>query len=363
MKLNPCLFLLLFLFLISCKKDNGDDPDDPVVVDFFDLTINNIHFTAQKDASLVVVKTNARWTAACDADWIELSASEGDESTGFLIGASSNNYFPRECVINISSDGKTKEIQVHQDGVSSIKLEINGISFSFLPVYADTSFYLDGDTYLATRRVYLDSYFISETEITNAQWNAVTGDLPYDDENSGPQLPVVVNWNSVSNDFIPKINSLSEYKFRLPTENEWEVAARGGLKDINASFAGSMYIDSVAWHFNNSEGRKHPVAMKLPNELGLYDMSGNVSEWCSDWYLEWTEANRPPAESTNPTGPETGTDKVIRGGDFGAERFQYDRNNCRVSSRNFLLPGIDTEDFLYEGYRHFTGFRLVIDKN
>ena len=156
---------------------------------------------------------------------------------------------------------------------------------------------------------------------------------------------------------------MSEYQFRLPTENEWEVAARGGLKDINASFAGSIYIDSVAWYFQNSEGRKHEVAMKLPNELGLYDMSGNVSEWCSDWYLEWTEANRPPSESTNPTGPATGTLKVIRGGDFIAERFQYDRNNCRVSSRNYLPPGINTSDFLYEGSYHFPGFRLVIAKN
>ncbi|MBE0653767.1 MAG: SUMF1/EgtB/PvdO family nonheme iron enzyme [Bacteroidales bacterium] len=354
------MFLLL---TASCKKDDDPDPDKPpVVVDVFDLSLTTIHFTAEKDASLVVVKTNGDWKATCDAGWIVLSAYEGNKSTGFIIGASANQYFPREAIITITSEEKIKEIKVNQAGVASISFEINGVSFSLLPVIADTSFYLDGDTYLASRSVYLDSYFISETEITNAQWKAVTGTLPYGDENSMPDLPVVANWNNITENFIPRINEQTAYRFRLPTENEWEVAARGGLESGNTGYAGSIYIDEVAWYAQNSEGRKHLVALKKPNELGLYDMSGNVSEWCSDWYGEWTEDNRPPAESSNPTGPATGTEKVIRGGDFLADRFEYDRNSCRVTSRNHLPPDINTEDFLYEGYNHFTGFRLVIAK-
>ncbi|MBN2635201.1 MAG: formylglycine-generating enzyme family protein [Prolixibacteraceae bacterium] len=276
------------------------------------------------------------------------------------MGASSNKKFDRNTKITITGSGKTKEIKVTQAGVSKIEFDINGISFTFLPVKADTSFNLDGATYLASRKVYLNSYFISETEITNAQWKAIVGSLPNDSENSSPNLPVIVNWQNITENFIPKLNEKTDYQFRLPTENEWEVAARGGIKDINASYSGSMYIDEVAWYWSNSEGRKHNVATKKPNELGLYDMSGNVSEWCNDWYADWTESNPPPAESSNPTGPQSGTLKVIRGGDFLADRLEYDKNSCRVYSRNALPPDINSEDFLYDGFYHYTGFRLVI---
>jgi formylglycine-generating enzyme required for sulfatase activity len=358
MKLRSVLLYLFLLSILSCK--NGNDPDPDIVVDFFDLTLSTINFTAEKDASLLVVKTNSDWTAECAADWIELSAYEGSKSTGFIIGASANRYFSREAIVIISAEGKTKEIKVKQAGVNSVSITINGVSFTLLPVKADTSFFLDGDTYLATRKVFLDSYFISETEITNAQWMAVTESLPYDNENSLPDHPVVVNWKNISENFLPKINLLSDYKFRLPTENEWEVAARGGLQSGNTSYAGGIYIDEVAWHYGNAEGKKHKVALKKPNELGLFDMSGNVSEWCSDWYAEWTETNLPPAESSNPTGPATGTEKIIRGGDFFADKFEYDKNSCRITSRGHLPPDINTAGFNFEGYNHYTGFRLVI---
>jgi formylglycine-generating enzyme required for sulfatase activity len=364
MKQKLVLFYLLLLLLASCGKGDDPDPNDPdnppVVVDLFDLSLTTIHFTAEKDASLVVVKTDSDWNATCTANWIALSAYEGNQSTGFIIGASANQNFSRQASISILSEGQSREIIVIQAGVSSIQFEINGVSFSLLPVETDMTFYLDGETYLASRSVFLDSYFLSETEITNAQWKAVMGSLPYEGENSMPDLPVVVNWNTIVENFIPKINELTGYQFRLPTENEWEVAARGGKEDDNTSYAGSIYIDEVAWHFGNSEGRKQKVAIKNPNELGLYDMSGNLSEWCSDWYEEWTDDNHPPTEANNPTGPASGTEKVIRGGDFLADRFEYDRNSCTVVSRNHLPPDISTEDFLYDGYLHFTGFRLVL---
>jgi len=355
---------------VSCDK--GDDPepttptdptDPPVVVDFLDLSLATINFTAEKDASLVVVRTDKDWTAICAEDWITLSTYNASKSTGFLIGASTNKKFQRNATITISGSGKSKEIKVSQAGVTKVEFKINGVPFTLLPVETDTSFYLDGATYLASRNVYLDSYYISETEITNAQWRAIVGKLPYDSESNSPNLPVIANWKDITEQFIPKLNELSDYKFRLPTENEWEVAARGGKKDIGGSYAGSMYIDEVAWHWNNSEGRKHIVALKKPNELGLYDMSGNVSEWCSDWYVKWTDDNHPPAESNNPTGPSTGTEKVIRGGDFRADKSEYDQNSCNIVYRNSLIPDINTEDFQYGGYYHYPGFRLVIAKN
>ena len=182
------------------------------------------------------------------------------------------------------------------------------------------------------------------------------GNLPYSAENSFPNFPVIVNWNTIHEEFLSKLNQLANYELRLPTENEWEVAARGGIKSNNTSFAGSINEDEVAWYYQNSGGRKHNVARKKPNELGLYDMSGNVSEWCSDWYEEWTEDNHPAAESSNPTGPATGTEKLIRGGDFLGDRFEYDKNSSSVVSRNYLPPNIIETDFLYNGFYHFTGF-------
>jgi len=362
MKLKLPFLALLLLVMAACGKD-PDKPKPDVEIDFLDLSLTTIEFTSDKDASLVVVDTDLQWKAHCPASWIQLSAYEGNKSTGFLIGAAANKNFARETTVTITADKKTKEIRIKQAGVGKIEFEIAGVMFRLLPVQADTSFYLDGATYLASRKVFLDSYFISETEITKAQWLAVMGSLPPGNEHNQPNLPVVVNWNTISSSFMDKINQLSGYSFRLPTENEWEVAARGGIKSNNTSYAGSIYIDEVAWHWQNSEGRRHEVASKLPNELGLFDMSGNVSEWCLDWYADWTEANPAPAESTNPRGPASGTEKVIRGGDFSADRFEYDKNSCRVYARNALPPDIDTEGFLHNGYYHYTGFRLVLPKN
>jgi formylglycine-generating enzyme required for sulfatase activity len=357
MKEKLFIILLLFLLLASCKKD-----DDVNGSKGLELSQTILYFTANKDASLVKVNTDENWTVTCDAEWVSFSTDKGDKSTGFIIGASENKSFMRQATVTILAGNTKKSIEVIQNGVSKIEFEMNGVNFRFLPVEADTSFYLHGETYFSSRSVYLDSYFISETEVTNAQWNAVVGNLPYVDENSKPNLPVIVNWKQISNDFLPKINSKGYYKFRLPTEHEWEVAAKGGKKSRNTSFTGSIYIDEVAWYWLNSEGKKHPVASKKPNELGLYDMSGNLSEWCSDWYVQWTEQNPPQSELNNPTGSSNGYLKVIRGGDYSAERFIYDRNNCRTSSRNYLPPDINTDGYLYDGYNHHTGFRLVISK-
>lgn len=375
-KLYFLLFLSILILPASCSKDNDDGggnqkpPDDHPPTDttqtaspYLDITLNSINFTADKDASLLEIKTNKEWNIKCEAEWISFSESRGDSSTAIIIAAGQNKKFKRKTEITVTAADIIKEINVTQAGVSKIEFYINGVKFKFLPVIADTAFYLDGATYLASRSVFLDSYFISETEITNEQWQAVTGNLPYDTENSFPKLPVMVNWKNITSNFIPLIKEISGYKLRLPTENEWEVAARGSREDYNTLYPGSMYVDSVAWYYPNSEGRKHNVAQKLPNELGLYDMGGNVSEWCSDWYAEWTENNPPPSESTNPTGPESGTEKVLRGGDFQAEQFQYDINSCTVYQRNHLPPDIDTEGFLYNGYYHYTGFRLVIAKD
>ncbi|MCM1170246.1 MAG: formylglycine-generating enzyme family protein, partial [Bacteroides sp.] len=127
----------------------------------------------------------------------------------------------------------------------------------------------------------------------------------------------------------------------LPTEAQWEYAARGGKKSKGYKYAGSNNIDEVAWHIDNSNGRTHAVGMKKANELGIYDMSGNVWEWCADWYASY-DAN----DTDNPTGPQIGANRVVRGGGWG-----NDARYCRVSFRVGGDPG--SRDI-------FLGFRVAL---
>ena len=176
-----------------------------------------------------------------------------------------------------------------------------------------------------THSVTLSDYYIGQTEVTQALWGAVMGSNP--SHFSGDNLPVEFDsWNDDSwNDcqaFITKLNQMTGKNFRLPTEAEWEYAARGGKKSNGYKYSGSNTIDNVAWYHGNSN-TTHPVGTKQANELGLYDMSGNVWEWCQDWYGSYSSS-----ALTNPTGPTSGTYRVYRGGSWC-----YFARNCRVSYR------------------------------
>lgn len=144
----------------------------------------------------------------------------------------------------------------------------------------------------------------------------------------GSNLPVeTVSWDDCQ-EFIRKLNSMTGQKFRLPTEAEWEYAARGGNKSKGYIYSGSNNIDSVSWYDGNSGDETHPVATKSPNELGIYDMSGNVWEWCNDWYGSYSSSAQ-----TNPTGPYSGSRRVDRGGGWGCNAWL-----CRVSDRRRDAP-------------------------
>jgi len=142
-------------------------------------------------------------------------------------------------------------------------------------------------------QVTLSTFRIGKFPVTQQEWEAVMGRNP--SQNIGDNLPVEnVSWHDCQ-EFIAKLNEMTGKTFRLPTEAEWEFAARGGRRTKGFKYSGSDDPDEVAWHEHNAEGRTHPVGQKKPNELGLYDMSGNVCEWCSDW---WGRYGSSPA--TNP---------------------------------------------------------------
>ncbi len=179
-----------------------------------------------------------------------------------------------------------------------------------------------------THQVTLSSYCIGETEVTQALWQAVMGINPsyFNGGNycTNLQRPVeYVSWNDCQT-FIIKLNELTGKTFRLPTEAEWEYAARGGNRSQGYKYAGSNDIDDVAWYYDNSFEITKPVATKAPNELGLYDMSGNVWEWCQDWSGSYSSEPQ-----INPTGPASGSARKYRGGCWGNVA-----SSCRVSYRN-----------------------------
>ena len=186
-----------------------------------------------------------------------------------------------------------------------------------------------------THRVTLSDYWIGESEVTQALWKAVTGYSPTSGGSSwsssygiGDNYPAYyISYEDVQS-FITQLNSLTGCTFRMPTEAEWEYAARGGRQSQGYLYSGSNTIGNVAWYWDNSSRKTHPVAQKAPNELGLYDMSGNVLEWCSDWYGSYSASDQ-----TNPTGPASGSSRLLRGGSW-----INDATYCLVAIRNISTP-------------------------
>ena len=239
---------------------------------------------------------------------------------------------------NIKEQELTTGIQTFTvDGVEFNMVFVEGGTF-IMGATEDQGSEVESDE-LPTHQVTLSDYYIGETEVTQALWKAVMGSNP--SEFKGDNLPVEeVSYEDVKT-FITKLNQKTGKTFRLPTEAEWEYAARGGNKTKGYTYSGDDDIDKIAWFANNSDDKTHPVKTKQPNELGIYDMSGNVWEWCSDWYGSYSSNAQ-----MNPQGPSSGSLRVIRGGSWiiSAER-------CRISFRGYVDDSSSNKVF---------GFRLAL---
>ncbi|MCK9453493.1 MAG: SUMF1/EgtB/PvdO family nonheme iron enzyme [Bacteroidales bacterium] len=194
----------------------------------------------------------------------------------------------------------------------------------------------------STHQVTVSDYYIGKYEVTQQQWKAIMGKSPSYNKNCDNCPVEVVSWNDIQK-FIKKLNRKTDKNYRLPTEAEWEYAARGGAQSRGYKYAGSNNLGDVGWYGENSGYKTHPVGQKKANELGIYDMSGNVWEWCSDWYDLNYYSSSP---RTNPQGAASGFLRVVRGGSW-LDAAQ----DCRVGFRFIFTP---------VGRIYFIGFRLAV---
>ena len=263
--------------------------------------------------------------------------SENQQSSNTYVASSSNNSSGTP---SVASGSNAISIPV-KDGISIEMVKVEAGTF----MMGATSEMKDSydDPYSDEKPVHqvtlTNDYYMGKYEVTQALWQAVMGSNPSNFK--GDNLPVEkVSWNDCQ-EFISKLNSLTGRKFRLPTEAEWEYAARGGKKSRGYQYSGSSNISDVVWYKDNSANKTHPVGTKQANELGIYDMSGNVWEWCSDRYGSYSSFSQ-----TNPTGSYSGAFRVLRGGGWGSFAWF-----CCLSFRRNFAPD----------FRHYDlGLRLAL---
>jgi len=282
-------------------------------------------------------------TSNSKSEIAELSTklSEG----GFGVNISAKNGLGESVEIP-KQEKPVKNIHLEQKNDTPLKItnlkktiSVHGVSFNMIGVKAGT--FLMGSTQNQVSKfpalrdsipqhevTITKDYYLGETLVTQALWKCVMGNNP--SKYKGDNRPVdSVSWADAQ-EFIKKLSALTHEIFRLPTEAEWEFAARGGIKCKNFVYAGSNDVDDVAWCYQHNETKEtHPVAQKSPNELGLYDMSGNVFEWCQDHFEKYSDA--PSVDPQDPN-PKSKNGHVYRGGAFSSSN-----SLCVVSARCYTI--------------------------
>ena len=300
----------------------------------------------------VTVTSNMNYTVAvpeADQGWLSIvPQTKAMREDRLVVKVSENMGAPRRSVISLldAAGNLVQEIAVVQNGPVMV-LTVNGVEVPFVKV--------EGGTFMMgmvpepgsgiydtepVHQVTLSDFYIGQYEVTQELWQKLMGSLP-DQSVLGPELPVAkMTRPMILENFIPVLQALTGNTFSLPTEAQWEFAARGGIKSRQFMYSGSDDWDKVAWNSENSEGQPHPVGQLLPNELGLYDMSGNVMEWVLDWYQDY-----PEGPQTDPM-VSSGRVLVCRGGSWSDDPVE-----CRNAVRR-LVPKESSGNML--------GFRLVM---
>lgn len=285
----------------------------------------------------------------CERDFFSLSESEAMMSLLALLPKSRNlpmlyslfhlAYKKMTLPVELSDCFRLPEPATTPQPSSSRTFTVKGVSFRMKLVKAGT--FMMGatpemeddalDNEFPVHKVTLTKdYYMGETQVTQALWQAVMGKNPSWFPGNDQRPVECVSWNDCQ-DFIEQLNRITGEHFRLPTEAEWEFAARGGNESKGCRYAGSNDLDEVAWYDEGwDKGSTHPVAGKQPNELGLYDMSGNVYEWCADWYEEDYYQTSPEVD---PQGPASVSFRVLRGGSWDGDAWL-----CRLSHRDWNDP-------------------------
>lgn len=357
---NPffCLMVTILvavfgITLISCGDDDAPAP-------ILEVSPENLQLDDSGEGTLTIT-SNTKWEVSTTADWLTFSTMSGVGDGQVTVRANGNSTLQRTTVVTINADNVSRQVRVFQGAIQTcyadgVTFNVGGIVFNMVHVEGGT-FYMgatneQGNDVTYTEEpvhtVTLNNYYIGETEVTQGLWQTVMGQSSTTDSWSwngnislGANLPAYgVSWYDCQ-EFVERLSKLTNCNFGMPTEAEWEYAARGGIKSKGYKYAGSNNIDDVAWYKSNSGLMPHDIAQKKPNELGLFDMCGNVLERCSDWM-----GNYNSNAQNNPTGSPNGSHRVSRGGGFN-----HEATKCRVSSRLGIYPETHDED---------VGFRLVL---